>query len=224
MRRALVAATMVLRAVTASRTQRDSGNIEGVVTVRHEGSPRDASGVVLYVVGFEEPPPPERAQMRQHGRHFIPALLPVTAGQSVSFPNGDPFLHNVFSPSPTRPFDLGQYAEGETKTKRFPTVGVVDVYCNIHPEMSATLVILPNTRYAIADAQGRFEIAHLPPGSWTVFAFSRRAARPVSTRVTVAADGIVEIALELDELPRDFAHPNKYGEKYRPTTVYPPGA
>ena len=71
----------------------------------------------------------------------------------MSFPNGDPFLHNVFSPTSERTFDLGSYKQGDTRTRTFPKRGVVDIYCNIHPEMSATLIVLPNTRYAIRGYQ-----------------------------------------------------------------------
>src|SRR5262249_51245417 len=128
------------------------------------------------------------------------------------------------SPTNERTFDLGSYKQGDIRARTFPKRGVVDVYCNIHPEMSATIVILPNMRYAFADATGKFQIDHVPAGTWTVFAFSRRAVQPVSAKVTVGADGVAETKLDLDEAPRDFTHQNKYGEKYRPTTVYPPGA
>jgi hypothetical protein len=148
----------------------------------------------------------------------------VTAGGSVTFPNGDPFLHNVFSPTNERTFDMGSYKQGDTRTRTFPKRGVLDVYCNIHPEMSATLVVLPNTRFAFVDAAGHFQIDHVPPGNWTLFAFSRRAVQPVSTKIVVGADGVVEANVKIDEVKRDFTHPNKYGEKYRPTTVYAPGA
>ncbi|HUS31634.1 MAG TPA: hypothetical protein VMZ53_24185, partial [Kofleriaceae bacterium] len=69
-----------------------------------------------------------------------------------------------------------------------------------------------------------FRIDHVPPGTWTLFAFSRRAVQPVSQKISVAADGVTEVTLKLDEVKKDFTHPNKYGEKYRPTTVYAPGS
>src|SRR5262249_14218160 len=100
---------------------------------------------------------------------------------------------------------------------------VIDIYCNLHPGMSATLVILPNTRFAIADASGRFEIANVPPGEWTVFAYSRHAIQPVSARIAVQPNVVTDVMLQLDEIQRDFAHKNKYGETYRDTTVYAPG-
>src|SRR5215831_12404040 len=155
--------------------QPESGEISGSVTVQRGGAKADASGVVVYVVGFAESAPSVVAEIRQRGKHFDPDLLPITAGQTVSFPNGDPFFHNVFSVSPTRKFDLGQYPRGETKTKQFPQVGVVEIYCNIHPDMAATILVLPNRRFARAASDGTFKIAGVPPGRWTVYAYSRRA-------------------------------------------------
>lgn len=180
--------------------------------------------VLVYIVGFDEPAPAAPVIVKQVGKKFVPDLVAITAGGTVSFPNGDPFLHNVFSPTNERMFDLGSYKQGDSRSRTFPRRGVVDVYCNIHPEMSATLVVLPNTRFAFVDASGHFEIDHVPPGTWTVFAFSRQAVQPVSTKITVGADGTVDTSLKLDEAPREFTHLNKFGEKYRPTTVYPPGA
>jgi plastocyanin len=213
---------LALAALCASRIAAADGSVRGVVEVtRLAGVP--ASDVLVYLVGFAEQAAPTAVEVRQVGKHFIPDLVAVTAGGSVTFPNGDPFLHNVFSPTSQRTVDLGSYKHGDSRSRTFPTSGVVDVYCNIHPEMSATLVVLPNTRFVFADKAGHFQIDHVPAGTWTAFAFSRRAARPVSTKVTVGADGAVDIAFKLDEVQREFTHKNKYGETYRPTTVYPPG-
>jgi plastocyanin len=215
------AAALVL--LCASSAAYADASVRGVVDVRR---PKDvpAGTILVYIVGFDERPAASGIEVKQVGKKFIPDLIAVTAGGTVTFPNGDPFLHNVFSPTSERAFDLGSYKQGETRSRTFPRRGVVDVYCNIHPEMSATFVVLPNTRFAFADTSGHFQIDHVPPGTWTVFAFTRRAVQPVSKVITVAGDGTVEVSLMLDELNRDFTHKNKYGEKYRPTTVYAPGS
>jgi plastocyanin len=209
--------------VCASSLAYADASVRGVVEVaRPDNVP--AGSVLIYIVGFDEKAPEKAVEVKQVGKRFVPDLVAVTAGGSVTFPNGDPFLHNVFSPTSDRTFDLGSFKKGESRSRTFPKRGVIDVYCNIHPEMSATLVILPNTRFTIADANGNFQIDHVPAGKWTVFAFSRRAVQPVSASITVGTDGVVETSFKIDEAPRDFKHVNKYGEKYRPTTVYPPGA
>ncbi len=204
----------IVLVMLAGAARADAGLVEGTVTVtRPEGV--DASPVLVYVVGFEEKAPKRTVTIKQKKKRFSPQIVAITAGQTISFPNGDPFLHNVFSPSSTRPFDLGSFPEGETRERTFPETGLIDVYCNIHSEMSATIVVLPNRRFAFTDAAGHFAIKGVPAGTWTVYAYSRRAREPVSVQVTVTEDGTVTTELSLEEIARDFKHRNKYGEDYR---------
>ena len=216
-----LAVTFALLACTALPVHAD-GVVRGVVEVTR-GKDVPAGAVLVYVVGFTEAAPSAPVVVKQVNKKFIPDLIVATAGGTVSFPNGDPFLHNVFSPTSERVFDVGSYKQGETRTRKFPKPGVIDIFCNIHPEMSATLVVLPNTKLAIVDASGQFEIKGLPAGTWTVFAYSRRAERPASAKVVITDGAATEIKLQLDEVPRDFKHRNKYGEAYRPSTIYNPG-
>lgn len=197
-----------------------TGVLSGRVEVDRRVAKGERSPVIVYLVGFTESPPNRVANIVQKKRQFIPDLLAITAGQSVGFPNADPHFHNVFSPSPVRPFDLGSFEAGESKQRRFPKPAVVDVYCNIHPEMSATILVLPNRRFATADARGRFRIDGIPPGTWTAYAYSRRAEKPARTEVTIAAGKTTDVELSLTETRTDFGHRNKYGEKYRPGGRY----
>lgn len=207
------------RTVHAERAQR--GTIRGVISLSRSGAAvAHRAGVLVYVVGFTEPPPSQDAEVQQRGKRFSPPLVGVTAGQRVSFPNGDPFYHNVFSPSLVRPFDLGQYRAGETRSRVFPTSGVVDVYCNIHPQMSATILVLPNRRFATTASDGSFTIYGVPAGRWKVYAYSRRAARPVGTEVEVRPGSTATIELTVTETRGDFGHRNKYGEEYRDPARY----
>ena len=193
------------------------GGVRGTVTLSRAAGATEAdpSPVLVYLVGFTEPAPSTSAEIQQRDKHFLPNLLGVTAGQQVSFPNGDPFYHNVFSPSSVRKFDLGQYRPGETRSRVFPKTGVVDVYCNIHPQMSATILVLPNRRFATAKPNGSYSIDGVPPGRWTIYAYSRRAAKPVGKQVVVTAGAMTTVDFQVVETRSDFTHLNKYGEKYR---------
>lgn len=202
-----------------ARAEGPTGRVTGTVTVNRPAGV-EPGPVVVYVVGFTEPPPGELITVLQKGKHFLPALVAITAGQSVSFPNGDPFLHNVFSPTPARRFDLGSYRPGKTRVRPFPRPGVVDVFCNIHPEMSATILVLPNRRFALADAGGRFAIEGVPVGRWTIFAYSRSSTRPVGAELTVTVGQSNQVELVLEEEKKVFAHRNKFGETYREPTRY----
>jgi plastocyanin len=196
-----------------------AGRVVGTVAVTEaDGKPAAAIDAIVYVVGFSEKPEKTdaaTATVAQQGRHFVPDLVAITAGETVTFPNNDPFYHNVFSVSAARKFDLGSFKKGEHKDKEFPDPGVVDVYCNIHPEMAATILVLPNRRHTRTQTNGAFTLDGVPPGDWTVFAYTRRAAKPVSAKikVTAGADTKIDLALQRGAEP---AHMNKFGEKYKP--------
>jgi len=216
-----VVVAITIAVVSAIAQPTEHGTVRGTVKVnRPAGVP--ASPILIYVLGFNEPAPSAPVTIAQRDRKFVPDLVAVTAGQSVSFPNRDPLLHNVFSPTEERSFDLGSFDKGESRTRGFPRPGVIEIYCNIHPEMSATVVVVPNRKFAIAKPSGEFEIADVPVGTWTVFAYSRRATKPSKGTVTVTANGTATLALQLDEVKRDFTqHVNKYGEQYRDDgTIY----
>lgn len=188
--------------------------VTGKVTITDSDGKSVSADAIVYVVGPLEPADPKDAPtITQKDRKFVPDLVAVTAGGSVAFPNADSFLHNVFSQSPDRKFDLGSFRKGETKSKDFPKPGVIDVYCNIHPEMAATILVLPNRLHTHVHPDGSFVIDHVPPGHWTVFAYTRRASRPASATVDVTAgqDAMVSLALVRGAEPE---HLNKYGEKY----------
>jgi len=190
------------------------GRVVGTVKVTEpDGQPASPADVIVYVVGFTEPPADKLTTIAQKGRKFVPDLVAITVGERVEFPNFDPFLHNVFSQSTPRKFDLGSFTRGETKEKDFPVPGVVDVYCNIHPEMAATILILPNRRHTVALPDGKFTLEGVPPGDWTVFAYTRRATKPASARVSVKAGADATVDLEIVR-GAEPAHLNKYGEKY----------
>jgi plastocyanin len=219
----VLAALLVLASMGAAQAA-PAGRVVGKVTVRDsDGSSATGAEVIVYVVGYPEDGDKgdaPSATILQKDRKFQPDLVAITAGESVRFPNGDPFLHNVFSQSAARRFDLGSFRRGDAKTKDFPNTGVVDVYCNIHPEMAATILVLPNRRHVRVAGDGTFTIDGVRPGQWTVVAYTRRAQRPVSAPVTVEVgqDAKVDLALVRGPEPE---HLNKYGEKYHDTgTTY----
>jgi plastocyanin len=197
-----------------STTAFADGSVRGTVDITRPDN-AEPKAVVVYLTGFAEPPPKTVVTIEQHDRRFQPALVAITAGQTIEFPNGDPFMHNVFSNSGQRKFDLGSYPKGESRSRVFPDTGVIDVYCNVHPEMSATILVVPNRRFTLTAIDGSFEITGVPPGKWTVFAYSRRAQAPVHADVEVKDGNTAEVKLQLVEHKRSDDHANKFGEKYR---------
>jgi len=137
---------------------------------------------------------PGRAVMDQRQEMFLPRLLAVQTGTTVDFPNSDSTYHNVFSLSRARRFDLGRYAAGRSKAVRFDRPGVVRVFCDIHSHMSAFVVVFNHPYFRVTDADGRFRLDNLPPGTYTVVGWYEGEAR-VQRTVTVTAGGATDVDL-----------------------------
>jgi plastocyanin len=127
-------------------------------------------------------------QILQQDRSFVPDMVVVPVGSTVSFPNLDAIFHNIFSLSKPRHFDLGNYPKGETRTVTFPAPGVVYVYCHLHPNMSASIVVSPSKWCVKVGEDGHFVLPSVPPGKYKVTAW-HKAAGFVSQSVTVTDDG-----------------------------------
>jgi plastocyanin len=112
-------------------------------------------------------PPTSHPVLDQKDLAFHPQVLPILAGTTVDFPNKDNLFHNVFSYSSPKEFDLGRYPTGDSKSVRFDKAGIVRVYCDIHSHMNATILVLENPYFAIADDSGSFAIRNVPNGTYT---------------------------------------------------------
>ena len=212
--------------LTAAPASAAAGGVEGTVRVltrdaNGQGAPKpDASGVVVYLIGFTQPPPPGTPRVSQKNKTFIPDVLPIVVGQSVEFANEDNLIHNVFSTSKARPFDLGKPRIGESRTVTFDRTGVVDIYCDIHEEMVGTILVLPNRAFAVTGPDSNFTLGGVPPGRYALFAWSRRSD-PVRVESEVNSGENAALALDLTETKFDTKHLGKYGQPYRKLPGYP---
>jgi plastocyanin len=154
----------------------------------------------------------------QKGKAFSPRLLAVPTGSSVSFPNQDQIFHNVFSLSPPQPFDLGLYRSGASKARTFTEPAVYYVFCNIHPQMVALLVVAPSAWIASAGPDGGWKL-DLPVGTYRITALSERAS-PTAVEVSIKAGMNQAPVMTLDESVAVITpHLNKYGKPY-PKAAY----
>ena len=138
-----------------------------------------------------------RATMRQEHETFVPHVLAIRVGTVVDFPNSDPFFHNVFSLSKTRPFDLGRYARGHSKAIRFDEPGIIRVFCDIHSHMSAFILVFSHRFFAITDDQGSYRIDRVPPGSYTLIAWYEGVVRASQTFTVPDQGGTVDVDFTL---------------------------
>lgn len=110
--------------------------------------------------------PADRPRLAQESQRFVPRVLAVAVGTTVQFPNLDPIFHNVFSVSPVKRFDLGKYPKGHSRSVTFGKPGVVQVYCDIHSNMEAYVLVLSNHAFTRPDGSGAFALPDLPMGSY----------------------------------------------------------
>jgi plastocyanin len=153
----------------------------------------------------------QKVKIEQQNKSFVPPWAVVQRGTVVEFPNKDNIYHNVFSVSPGNTFDLGLYNSSESKTYVFDEAGSADIYCNIHPQMSASVLIVPNRHFAKVKADGTFEIADVPGGKRKIVAWSP-GSRLSAEWVEVNAGASADVSLVLER--KTAGHRNKQGRPY----------
>lgn len=77
----------------------------------------------------------------QKNKRFSQDVVTVKKGESVTFKNADPFVHNVYSQSPGMTFDIQTQKPGESSTITFDKLGEADVRCAIHPTMKMKVIV-----------------------------------------------------------------------------------
>ena len=176
-------------------------------------------GAVVWVVdaaAARRAAPAVRPTIASKGKRFDPHVAVVPVGGTVQFPNLDRIYHNVFSLSDKARFDLGLYRNGASRTMTFENPGPVRIYCNIHPQMAAILVVIDGAIWAQAGSDGTAVLAGVPPGKATVRAWDERGGEFTGV-VDVPEEGAVFLAISLDGSAfRDAGHKNKYGKDYPP--------
>jgi plastocyanin len=160
--------------------------------------------------------PAANYQMLTRAKTLLPHVLAIPAGSTVQFPNDDPISHNLFSLSAGSTFDLGLYRRGPGKSHRFDTPGIVTVYCNVHPNMSAVIHVMPTAYYTLADAAGNYRLTDVAPGKYQLVAWNEQGGTTESA-VEVLSTGAVQgnAALTIDSRTyRAVQHANKEGKPY----------
>jgi plastocyanin len=146
----------------------------GSAPVKRDSRPYKISeSVAVYLVSNELSQetyvaPSQHSTLDQKGLKFHPQVLPILAGTTVDFPNEDNLFHNVFSYSRPGEFDLGRYPMGDSRSVTFEHPGVVRVYCDIHSDMNATILVLDNPYFATPGDDGTFVISNIPEGKYTL--------------------------------------------------------
>jgi hypothetical protein len=163
--------------------------------------------------------PSGRYTLLQKNRSFIPHLQVIPVGSVVSFPNADPFFHNVFSLFEGKRFDLGLYEAGSSRSVTFSREGASYIFCNIHPEMSAVVLALSTPLYALAGEAETFELRGIPPGDYRMHLWIEgvpQATLDGLSRNLHFTAGVLDLGTITVSItpPEHMDHTNKFGKPY----------
>jgi plastocyanin len=182
---------LILAIVAGFALAASAGTISGQVS----GVAGQSVVYVDTISGKTFPAPTQHPVIDQKGLVFQPHVTAVQVGTTVDFLNSDSVAHNVFWTSiggnKKLNHNLGTWPKGDRKSFKFDTPGAVPILCNVHPEMSAYLVVVPTPYFATSDQAGNYKIENVPDGSYTVIAWhegAKNQSKPVSVSGDTKAD------------------------------------
>ena len=184
---------------------------------------KDYSGIVVWLEPQGQPAPIAKAAnftMVQKNKRFMPHVLVIPVGSSVDFPNSDPIFHNAFSNFSGQPFDTGLYRPGTSQKVRFRREGVVRVFCNIHSNMSAVIIVLNTPYFAKTGKDGSFKLESVAPGDYKLRVWHERAAQKtldaLEQKIAIDADRKLPPLRISESGYLEVQHKNKQGQDYPP--------
>jgi plastocyanin len=187
-------ALVTLTAMAALGTAAFAGTIHGKVSGVNGAS-------VVYVeavAGKTFPAPTQHVTIDQKGLMFAPHIVVIAQGTTVEFLNSDSVAHNVYwisiSGNKKLGHNMGTWPKGQQKSFKFDTPGIVPLLCNVHPEMSAYVIVSPTPYFVETDKSGEFKIDNVPDGAYTVTAWNE-GAKSKSNPLKVAGDTTADFTL-----------------------------
>src|SRR5262245_45855503 len=182
------------------RGQQTGATVTGRVSLldKNDRAATDVDQAVIWLAGAHAPTvPPDTVEMATENKQFVPRLVLLPVGSTVGFPNHDPFNHNVFSLSPEHPFDLGLYGRGGVKHVTFEKPGIIRVFCNVHAQMRAIVVVRESGLVTQPGADGSFKLEQVPPGDYVLHVWHERAPE-VTQSIRVGNTAPAALSLTLD--------------------------
>lgn len=220
-------APVATRSEEPPRLPARSGGAPSLPTVTKPRAAAEAVGVVRGKVELPEGEPvgyvyvenvfapavkADKVVIEQVRKQFVPSWAVIQRGTTVEFPNLDTIYHNVFSPSTGNSFDLGLYnSTSSAKAHTFNDPGSVDIFCNIHPQMAASILVVPNRHFAKVKPGGSFEINDVPGGKRKVVAWAPGSKLAVQW-VELVGGEVADVGFKLEA--RSGSHKNKNGQIY----------
>jgi plastocyanin len=185
--------------------------LAGDITVRvTDAAGKPVANAVVMIDAAGAAPRAGSFEITQKSMQFVPHVLVVPVGSTVSFGNLDPFRHHVYSFSPAKKFELKLFGQGETRPVRFDKVGAVAIGCNIHDSMQAFIQVV-DTRFALkTGASGQVVLRGVPAGNHRLRVWHPQLRAPgnqLAMTVSGNVDRIVPVSVKLRRAaPRHHAY------------------
>ena len=202
-------------------TDLKASEISGRVTLELENGDKNVdksrNRAVVYLTGkaitekqlLEKPP-----IILQKDKRFVPRVLAVTQGQKVTFKSADPVYHNVWSLSKAKPFDLGTFKSPAEKSVVFEKPGLIKTFCNIHPGMIGSILVLKNSFHSTTDEKGNYSIKNIPPGEYTIRVWAE-GTTPLKEKVSIKENTPLKKDWAIKARLRSKDHFDKNGKPYK---------
>ena len=166
-----------------------------------DGSPvADAVVMLAATAGAPKPVASGKLEVAQKNKQFIPFVLVVPVGATVTFPNLDKFRHHVYSFSKGNKFELELFGREDKRVVTFSTVGIVAIGCNIHDQMVAFIRVVDTPWAEKTAADGTATLASAPGGNLRLSVwhpYAKAKDQTVVQDVTPDASGAVTVVLDL---------------------------
>lgn len=193
MRPARTLALIVLSVLVAMPLVADEGVIRGNVDCG-----KRCDKIMVYLEGVDGTfnGGSAEATFDQKNKVFIPHILPIVKGTKVSILNSDPFLHNVHAYlGKGSVFNIGLPANASPNEWVFRETGTHTILCDVHPEMSAYIVVLDNPFFSTVKPDGSFEIGGVPAGGYTAVLYHPERDQKMKQSIEVGT-GPVDVAFQ----------------------------
>jgi plastocyanin len=178
---------------------RSGGGAKKHATVPNEllvlGAGNTMANVMVRVVGGLPagktwPAPTTPLVMDQQGCQYVPHVMGIMVGQPFKVLNNDGVLHNVHAlPNVNQQFNMAMPPTRKEATATFgKEEGMFVIKCDVHPWMRSYIGVMSSPFFAVTKADGKFEIANLPPGTYQIEAWHERLGTQKASVTVGAAD------------------------------------
>jgi plastocyanin len=177
-----------------------AGDIKGKVTVQGIKSAENIAVYIDAVPGKKFDAPAEHVVIDQKKMTFAPHVTVLIQGATAEFLNSDPVGHNVYWPSVSGnkklAHNMGTWPQGQKKSFQFMDLGAAALLCNVHPEMSGYVVVVPTPYFAVTDKEGNYTIKNVPPGHYTIMTWSEEGKATTQAIDVTAGTTTVDLTVK----------------------------